>query len=816
MQAVNVTDPQPGIPAGLRPFPDCAAVHRWLEARPGERQRLRARVRTGLRESGLRLAPGNDSGSPEVSDWDVSLLPLVLGTDWDVLRAAVDQRARVANAFLRDIYGPREILRARIVPTPLVLGDPLYRRAVCGVRPGGPPAAVLRCDFVRGPAGWVDTGILANTPVGLGFTVLNRRALAQDAAPVFDPLPSFAAVSDVPLALLAALRAFAPEGIDDPNVVLLTAGPQDPFFGEHGFLARKMGVPLAQGNDLLVLDNRVYFRTVDGLEPVDVIYRRLNDAHIDPVVFPTRRDTAGIAGLVSCLRQGTVAVANAIGAGAAENRGLLAYWPALVRFYTGERPALATTPTLYCGDIDQLAAVAEDPERHRLLPVQDVIGAPGQGAEGLARVRQNPGRYVAQTLREPAPLPWWGDGPPQARPVRLSLFAICQQGRVDVLPGGFASFAGGDGAFPATIGDSADVVVLGSEPGLPLAPVRERELSLGSRAAENLYWTGRYAERADDTARMVALMKDVGLEEMAARDRERWQPLLRGLLEATGHAPRSVLTGVRGEIQASTMVLSSANPSSILSSLELVRDNVLRTRDYFSPESWRVVDRLCERVQALAREPTAEEAAGAGLGEAVAAVLEGIPCFLGTVDRTMPHDAGWRFLRIGLHIERAVITCAALRWVLGGMETAPREATPTALSALVRMLGSQDAFRRSYQGTPTVDTVLEFFLGNPTSPQSLEHGLASVEDHVAHLGSDPEDARSPAGRVRRLRSLLRTRPSPDGLPTELPGLGEAAAPRSLAEFFDLALEQLFALSDALGDHFLSHQARFGPEPCAVS
>ncbi|HEY8933401.1 MAG TPA: circularly permuted type 2 ATP-grasp protein, partial [Rariglobus sp.] len=378
---------------------------------PAQLRPLRARLRASIRDAGLTdlgLASG-PLGSPF---WELEPTPLVIDApEWTKLDAALRQRAHFVNALLVDLYSGQQALHQQILPPELVLSDPYYRRPCLGLEPQrASPATLLRFDLVKTADGWLFDDTRANTPIGLSYAVQNRRFMTQEATDLYRGLPDYHSVINFPLQLLDHLRGLARDDVRAPSIVVLTAGPHDPFYSEHSFLARKMGLPLARGDDLLVLDNRVYFKTIVGLERVDVIYRRLNDTHIDPVVFSTDRENAGIPGLLQCIRAGNVVIANAIGTGIAESRALNAYVPRLMRFYLGEKPLLGTVPTITCGDTDHLDYILEHTDRLRILPAHDprngdwtstnIATAPAPaliGPGGLSQiVRENPHAFVAQ------------------------------------------------------------------------------------------------------------------------------------------------------------------------------------------------------------------------------------------------------------------------------------------------------------------------------------------------------------------------------------------------------------------------------------
>jgi len=804
---------------------------------PAQRHMLRARLRANIRDAGLTdLALENASQAGPF--WELEPTPLVLpAAEWTELEAGLRQRARFINALLFDVYGGQLVLREGLLPPEVVLSDSYYRRPCLNLEPDrAHPATLLRFDLVKTSAGWQVASTHANTPIGLGYAVQNRRFLSQEAGELYRTLPDHHSIINFPLRLLDALKRLAPR-IEDPAIVLLTAGPRDPFYAEHSFLARKMGLPLVQGDDLLVLDNRVYFKTIAGLEPVDVIYRRLNDAHIDPVVFSTDRETAGVPGLLHCIRCGHVVVANAIGSGVAESRTLDAYLPRLMRFYLGEKPLLPTVPTYTCGDTDQLDLILDTPGDFRLRPAHDprlgekIKPAPELiGPRGLAReVREAPFAYVAQ--KRLAPLALQPDAK-KSPPFRFIAYVLAQEKDFVVMPGGLVHLGVEDPPLDR-LGSTADAIVIqdraaaiDEKAAVPsrasgptdsaLAPsAANGHADLGSRTAENLFWLGRYLERAEATARMISILDDVALEEIPARDRRRWLPVWQGLLEATGHASTQRVSlrtrphEVFSPELARRMALDAQHTSSIYTSVRLATENARRLRDHLSPEAWVLLPRLVATLDTAYRAQLGTQGANSETitTKTVARVLIDLNAFFGTAERTMAHDAAWYFLRLGSHLERAIMTCSALRHVLSAPHgtLAPDHEAPE-LSALLRMLGSQDAYRRLYQAHSQPRFVADLLLRQGAAPRSLYHNLANMLNRLRSIHKNLNESNAVELAVEEMLNALRT------LKLEPFFSGHAdddqdAKSSPLGEFLAGLLVRLNTVHSLLSDHYFSHQAR---------
>ncbi len=802
---------------------------------------LRNRLRQSIRDAGLTdLSPTSQGSRGDAEFWDLEPSPLVIpASEWSQLSAGIVQRARLVNAFLHDLYHQQEVLREGVVPPDYTLADPYYRRPCLDLTPDRKdPASLIRFDLVKTEAGWVVTETHTNTPVGLSYAVQNRRFLTQEAADYYRALPDYHSIIDAPLQLVDHLRRLSPTTGRRPSMVFLTTGPRYPFFSEHSFLARKTGLRLAQGDDLLVLDNRVYFKTVAGLEPVDVIYRRVHDAHIDPVVFSTDFQSAGIPGLMQCIRAGNVTVANAIGAGVAENRALNAFWQPLARYYLGERLKLAAPTTWLCTDTDHVDAILDGAAKlvlrrtHAGLITQQLSPAPQLKPGNLPNaVRQNPGGFVAQSKLASVP---FGRGRDRRHGFRLSVFAFTRHNHVSVVPGGIVNI--GPEPHPRNrVGRTTDVVVLSGgrhrasgtladfettgAAGIDLSPP-------GSRSAESLYWLGRYLERAEATARMLGILEDVALEEIPAAERRRWLPLWRGLLAATGHEQERISARTNPKMTLSDdllwrMTLDRNHPSSLLTTAGAAAGNARELRAFVSPEAGNILNQLDRKLRTAAQSAPQGRNRAARLlrlraaHQALRSVLVDINACLGSTARTMLQDAGWHFLQIGKQLERATFTANTLIHVL---PVAARHATANAddfgmvyrdnpeLSALLRMLGSQDAYRRLYHTRSQPLFVAQLLLQQPMAPRSIAHNFRQMQSSlraISSLARMPEDnafARAINTELQALTELNLT-PFFDVPPSES---GHAEA--RLNQTLEGIAKELAKMHQLLGDHYFSHQA----------
>ena len=434
-------------------------------------ERGAARARSFL-EQGITFS---SSGREWVFPLD--LIPrLIPEQEWEHIEAGVVQRVRALEAFLADVYSNQQVLADGVVPHSLVVTSANFTRAAVGIRPAsGVRIHLAGIDLVRGSDGVMR--VLEDNlrvPSGISYVVENREALTR----VFPGL--FLEQQVLPVAgyvatMLESLRAAAPAGVDDPTVVLLTPGVHNSAYFEHAFLARKMGIELVEGRDLVCRDNVLYMRTTAGERRVDVVYRRIDDDYLDPLQFRPE-SVIGSPGLVNAARAGNVTIANAIGNGVADDKLTYSYVPALIEYYLGERPLLPNVPTFR---LDEPDVRAECLARADQLVFKPVDGSGGHGivigpqagdeelAEISAKVLADPRAWVAQELVMLSTVPSQDGDQLRPRHVDLRPFATNDGRRVHVLTGGLTRVALREGSLVVNSsqgGGSKDTWVLTSHP----------------------------------------------------------------------------------------------------------------------------------------------------------------------------------------------------------------------------------------------------------------------------------------------------------------------------------------------------------------
>jgi uncharacterized circularly permuted ATP-grasp superfamily protein len=435
---------------GARPV--YAPIERWLRESPPELLEARRKQAELLfRRIGITFAVyGEAEASERLIPFDI--VPRVLSpSEWAHVDRGLRQRVGALNAFLSDIYGPQECIKAGVAPPDLIFRNPHYRLEVAGRQPPhGVHVHIAGVDLVRtGEDGFHVLEDNVRTPSGVSYMLENREAMLRLFPELFEE-QRVAPVETYIDSLLATLRSVAPSGGGgDPTIVLLTPGPYNSAFYEHSFLADKLGIELVEGSDLFVREDAVFMRCTDGPRRVDVIYRRIDDDYLDPLVF--RPDSAlGVPGLMSAYEAGNVTLANAPGTGVADDKAVYSYMPEIIRFFTGEEPLLENVPTWRCREPDSLAYVLDClPE----LVVKEVNGSGGYGMlVGPTSTRAEieafrekliaaPSGFIAQPTLALSTCPTFVDSGLAPRHVDLRPFVLTGSDAVRITPGGLTRVA---------------------------------------------------------------------------------------------------------------------------------------------------------------------------------------------------------------------------------------------------------------------------------------------------------------------------------------------------------------------------------------
>jgi uncharacterized circularly permuted ATP-grasp superfamily protein/uncharacterized alpha-E superfamily protein len=697
-------------------------------------------------------------GEAQERSWPLSRLPLLIDeTEWRAIAAGVAQRAEVMEAILADLYGEGRLAAQGLLPAAAIAGSPNFLRPMVGVDPpGGRRLRLYAVDLGRGPDGrWWVLGDRTQAPSGAGYALENRMILSRAFPALTRGLnvrrlaPFF---RDFRNGLAHAAERAA------PRIGLLTPGPFSDTYYEQTYLARYLGFLLVEGDDLVAQDRKLHIRTIAGLKRADVLWRRVDGDYLDPLELDGR-SRLGVPGLIDAIRAGTVVVANAPGVEVVESRALLGFLPEIARRLTGDALALPHVATWWCGQEDARRHVLENFEQ---MAIARAFGAAAAGfdfdqpqipaeMEPQARaalfeaVKARGMDYVGQEVARLSTAPMWTDGRLEPRPFVLRVFAAATPEGWSIMPGGFCRVSEEPDARAVLMGAkvrSADVWVLSDKPVemeslLPSSETVEIRRLVGhlpSRAADNLFWYGRYLERCEATIRLVRTLAQRALEQdyasgglAATLDRlihllVSWGAIGRGDAAAKS---REALPGPR---EAARAALSSEEDYGSARELtRRARNAAAVIRERLSVDAWRLLLDL----EALADAPPPETLADAY--ERADAMLRRLAALSGLGHENTNHVAGWRFLDMGRRVERGVNTCRFARVF------ADDKASADDLDVLLDLVDSQITYRSRYLVGMALAPARDMTLLDPFNPRSVAFQVESLAGHLAALPTLAED-----------------------------------------------------------------------------
>ncbi|MBC8049143.1 MAG: circularly permuted type 2 ATP-grasp protein [Chitinophagales bacterium] len=733
-----------------------------FRALPVERQMSRVgRLNRLVRENGIAddiFADLTKTHDP----WKIDLFPVIFSTsEWAWLERAVTQRARLFDAILGDIYGPQELLRTGAIPPLMILNDAAYLRPCREMGCGAGQLDFYAVDLARSPGGtWRVLDNHAETPAGSGFALANRVVHSQVAGDIFR------AVNGLRLApFYQKLQAELMSRVnrDDPLIALLTPGPRHEDYFGHAYLARYLGLVLMEGGDMRTVGNRVYMKTLEGLKLVDLIVRCVEGGSADALEL-NPNGFLGPVGLMQAVRKTPNLVTNMLGSAIIENRGLGRYLPSLSKQLLGEELELQDAPRWWLGDEAGRAHVFANFNRMIIRRAREGTGRPGgaelgrnpaklsqeQAAALRSDIQLNGRALVAEEPVGFATTPSWTPAGLKPAPYAVRLFVARFGDSYHVMPGGIALTVDAQTgvSLSASEGQTRDVWVTSAtevsnhvslmRPPIEGSGVQRAGKGLRSRAADNLFWLGRYTERADSTMRLMRAaltrMRDEGAESQAG---EAVRKSLAAIL-AKGYAARKTppakepLKAVESLVV--TLMSSTDRAYSLPSTLESAHRVASVLRDRLSVEAWNTL-------QTFQTNPVWRgEITPGGIADIIDTLDQGVltlAAFNGMIAENMTRNPGWRFLDIGRRMERAARLSELLLALFGEAQDDDSET-----SGLLFTLEASDSiitFRSRYLFAPVLSLVLDLLLLDETNPRSIAFQLAAVD---GQLGALPQASQS--------------------------------------------------------------------------
>ncbi len=715
-----------------------------------------------IRDMGISYRGYGETGE---RSWPLSHLPLLISeAEWRDIAAGVEQRASLLEAVLADLYGEGSLVAEGDLPAAAVTGSSNFLRPLQGVRPpGGRHLHLYGAVLGRGPDGrWWVLGDRTQAPSGAGHALENRLVLSRALPQLYSEM-NVERLAPFFQAFRAGLRGSAERS--EPRICLLTPGPFSETYFEHTYLARYLGFLLVEGDDLTMRDGRIHVRTIAGLKRADVIWRRVDGDFTDPLEL-NGRSRLGVPGLTEALRNGKVVVANMPGSGVVESRALLSFLPGLCRRLTGEELKLPNIATWWCGQkserdevlagLDEMAiagafadALPGFPQAATLIGGE--LGARDR-AQLVAAMRRRGADFVGQEVVKLSTTPFWEDGRLTPRPFALRVFAAATPEGWRVMPGGFCRISDRGDARAFSMGEgvrSADVWVLGDKPAEMVTLLSQSEAvtvrrlmgNLPSRAADNLFWLGRYLERAEATLRLIRCLCGRSIEtDSISRGARPTVERLQQLLIAWGAVPRpetgeaKALAAIPAAIAADTEPPAEIPIASTAlhsrehygSAMSLARE-ALRTasaiRERLSPDAWRLVVTLEARLD-VGDEPLPPEIEAFDRADQA---LRAISALSGLMHENMNRVAGWRFLDMGRRVERAINTCRFSR-----LFAAP-DATADDLEVVLDLIDSQISYRSRYRTGVALAPARDMVVLDPYNPRSVAFQVERIDAHLAEL-----------------------------------------------------------------------------------
>lgn len=769
-----------------------------------------------IQENGVTYNVYADPGGAD-RPWALDPLPLIIPPEeWAEIAAAVAQRAMLLNAMLADLYGEQTLLAEGLLPPALVYGQHGYLWPCRGIKPpGGVWLHNYAVDLARSPNGrWWVIADRTQAPSGSGYALENRLVVSRVFPEMFRDL-RVQHIADFFRAQQDGLAAQAPvDAGEAPHVVLLTPGPYNETYFEHAYLARYLGLPLVEGQDLTVRGASVYLKTLRGLKRVHVILRRQDDDYCDPLEL--RGDSAlGIPGLLNVARAGRVVIANALGSGLLGSGALMGFLPAICRRLLGENLAMPSVATWWCGEKPALDYVRENFDNLVIKPAYPtqhmaaVFGselADEARAEMLRRIAARPHAYVAQEMVELSQAPTWSRAHERrllARPVGLRAYAVAgADGGYAVMPGGLARVASGANAriismqrggaskdaWVLTHGPVSDFTLL--KPSVGLRDLVRAGANLSSRVVENLFWFGRYSERFDDSARMLR----VALTRLVEAGGEK-TPAVAAAIELTGllrllPAAEAAEDGA-GEPGLLAAIYDPERPGSLAGTIRSLLWSAAHLRERLSLDHWHSLNRLQREQQAARGKPPTLTGAIAFLDR----VLGVSSSLTGFAMDNMTRDDGWRFLVIGRRLERLSFYAQALAAFL----RLPAARAPDSLEWLLELADSIITYRSRYSRQPELLPVLDLLVFDDSNPHGVAFQAGVLVRYLERMGRELGE-----GFDGGLAAALAGLRACDLARLERPAGRERAAGEELARCLDALCDAASQLSDGLGMRYFTH------------
>lgn len=753
-------------------------------------------------EDGATINPFDDL-TEQTTSWGLDMIPLPLSEqEWSGIETGIKQRAHLLEKILQDTYGPQQLLKNKNIPSELIFANPNFLHQFHNVQPPGDRFLTFyAADIYRAPDGQFrvlrDYG---SKPAGLGYALENRIVMSRLFSSLYHKsrirrlAPFFKSFHKALTERLSIHK-------EDPTIVLLSPGPNSHIYFEHAMLSRYLGYPLVEGQDLTVRNGKVFLKKLSGLEPVEAIFRHIDDQECDP--FALRRETSsGVAGLTQVCREQNIDIVNPLGSGFIDTPALKCFLPALCKELLAEELLLENHSTWWCGTGDGMAKLT-DPNGSYMVGSavwQNTFFDRDQNL--LEKVQAAPSEYLVTAPLVPSSVPGWGEDGAFSSYCVMRVFGCATENGFTVLPGGLAVTATDEQSLMTYCPEqqqSKDIWVVSAEPvepfsmmaGFTAIPKFKRASDLPNRVADNLLWLGRYLERAEGMIRLLrAVYGCISGEERPEEVPE--LHLFLTILQEKQIIPADLNLESDHFSEAELLryleeaLYDKNRPGSTLAILRNVQRTAHNVRDRMSLDATRVINRLENFRPSRYRDPL----------ENLDQTLFTLSAFSGLAMESMTRGLGWRFMDMGRRIERAMNLASLIRLSFNQL----CDSSFNTLQALLKVSDSLMTYRGRYRSAFQVAPVLDLLLTDEGNPQSLVFQIASLADHVEYLPQE-DDRRFASKEARIVLEMLTA--------ARLLDLTGIQCGQADSEFQELSLflsktgEQLQVFAQQLTAHYLT-------------
>ncbi len=729
-----------------------------------------------LKENGVAYNIYNDP-SGQNRPWELDPIPqIITASEWNVVNDGLIQRATLLDLLLKDVYGEQRLIRDGIIPQELIYLHPGFLRNCVNIQSTGAHQLVLyAADMARGIDGrlWVISD-RTQAPSGMGYALENRFAMTSVLPELFNGL-NVKRISPYFDSLQLALSGIAPHNTDNPRVVILTPGPENETYFEHSYLAAYLGLTLVQGNDLMVKDNYVWLKTIDGLEKIDVILRRLDDVYCDPLELKSD-SLLGVPGLVQAVRKGNVAIANPLGSSIVENTGLVPFLPSISKYFLDTDLLLPSIATWWCGQPKEMQYVIDNIGSLVIRKIfRNVAGSSStidggalsktETAELIKKIKTNPYLYAGQEKVNFSSTPSWLNGKIVAGHSLFRSFLVSHNNSFVAMPGGLTRTNTGDNSIIISNqrgGISKDTWVLSADEELEKPVMLQLNTdsvakkivkrSLPSHTAENLFWVGRYTERVIHNARLQRTVMQHILQGNKNISRAgSGVILLQALTRCTYSYPGFLDMDHPDTLQEklsnpwpelTDLLYNEKRSGSLGQNISQLIHAVYSTRNFWSTDTWRVLRKMEDDWNKAKTDKHTDHLKIIGT---IDALNTSMFAFLGMNRESVRREQGWNIMDMGRKIEQSLFLITLIQSIF--QKRQEEQVQHELLESIMIASQSLITYRYTYRDHLQLPQALELLMLDVNYPKSLAYLVRKIKRYVALLPGETKDV--PLGHTQR-------------------------------------------------------------------